>query len=244
MDGLVYLTGTRMVGLTDQLQVIATNLANANTAGFKGTTGRFSAAVAVAGPQYLGDTSQGGMAPTWPEFSGLRVDLSQGPIRKTDRPLDLAISGKAFFVVETPEGPRYTRKGRFHLSATGEVTDGAGNALGTESGALRIPAGTNEIVIGRDGQVSAGERGVGRIRLVDIPEPAALVSQGEVSFRNDGPEAVPAAGSEVIQGAVEESNVNSVREMISLITVLRAYEAEAHIARRVDSSHNELIKSA
>jgi flagellar basal-body rod protein FlgF len=243
MDSMIYLTGSRMSGLVDDLDVVATNLANANTAGFKATQGRFGAVLAALGPQAVGQPA-GGAAPTWPQFGELQVDLSQGPIRRTDRQLDLAISGSGFFVVDTPAGQRYTRKGRFYLSAEGDVTDGAGNTVGTEGGALRVPQGVRDLAVDRNGQVVADEQAIGRIRLVDIPEPQALVSEGWTNFRNDGRAATPAAASEIIQGAVEESNVNPVREMVVLITVLRAYEASAHIIKKVDAANGELIKAA
>ena len=244
MDSMVYLSGVRMDGLVDDLQVIATNLANANTTGFKGTVGKFQAVLAAASPQDLIMTPTGGMSLTWPEYADFRLDLSQGPIHRTDRPLDLAIRGDAFFVVETADGPRYTRKGRFFLNSDGEVTDGAGNRVSAEVGALRIPPDAGDITVGPHGEVSAGGRAIGRIKLVDVPQPDALVAVGWANYRNDGPEAKAAVGSEVIQGAVEESNVNAVQEMVALIEVLRAYEATAHILKRVDASAGELIKTA
>jgi flagellar basal body rod protein FlgG len=85
---------------------------------------------------------------------------------------------------------------------------------------------------------------IGRLKLVDVPKPDAMASEGDATFRNDGPPATPATSSEVIQGAIEESNVNAVREMVTLVCVLRAYEANSQIVRKVDGANGELIKAA
>jgi flagellar basal body rod protein FlgG len=220
MDSVIYLTGSHMNGLMDSLQVISNNLANANTAGL----GTFSL--------------------DWPELSDRWIDFSQGPVRRTGRPLDVAIQGDAFFVVDTPAGPRYTRKGRLYPNAQGELTDAAGNRFASDSGALRIPEGVAEIGVDRSGYVSADGQAIGRLKLVDIPEPDALVAEGWANFRNDGAPPMDALDSSVIQGAVEESNVNAVQEMVALIGVMRAYEASARIARRLDALNGRLIRTA
>ncbi len=243
MDNMIYLSGCRMGGLAENLQVIASNLANANTPGFKGTVCNFDAALAAAGTQ-ASDPAGGGAALTWPRLAGYRLDCSPGPIRRTERPLDLAIRGRGFFEVDTPDGPRYTRKGRAYVDAQGELKDGAGNRFASDSGTLRIPAGATEIGVGPDGQVSADGRALGRLKVVDVPDTKALVCEGEATFRNDGAAATPAANSEVIQGAVEESNVNAAREMVALINLMRAYEANAQIVRKVDGTNGQLIKTA
>lgn len=244
MPNMIYLTGSRMNALVDNLEVIAANLANANTPGFKRTVGKFKSVLQratwapVSGPRPIT------ISPDWPELSRPRTDFSQGPIRRTGRSLDLAIRGDAFFVVETPAGRRYTRKGRLYLNAAGELTDGAGNHFASESGRLQIPEGAGYLTVDPTGQVGAGEQIIGRLMLVDIPEPEALVAEGSSNFRNDGAPSVSAVGSQVMQGAIEQSNVSAVQEMVALIGVMRAYEASARIVKRLDSLSARLIQAA
>lgn len=244
MDSMIYLTGSRMNGLVDELQIIAANLANANTAGFKRTVGKFKAVLQLAAPAPAGAQRPAAVSPHWPELTGARIDFSQGPTRWTGRPLDLAVRGGAFFVVETEAGQRYTRKGRLYVSAQGELTDGTGNPFASDSGTLRIPDGSVQVSIDQQGQVTADGAAIGRLMLVDIPQPEALAAEGAARFRNDGPRAVPAVGSQIVQGAIEQSNVNPVRAMVALVGVMRAYEAAARIVRRLDSLNGELIKTA
>jgi len=244
MDNMIYLSGCRMTGLADNLQVVASNLANANTPGFMGTVCDFQAILAAGSPQDVSQAPDGGTALTWPELGSFQVDFSQGPVRRTERPLDLAIRGPAFFVVDTPAGPRYTRKGRVYTDPQGELKDGAGNLVASESGAMRIPQDATQITVSADGQVSADGRAIGRLKLVDIPARQMMASEGDATFRNDGSATTPAANSEVIQGAVEESNVDAVHEMVALVCLMRAYEANAQIVRKVDGANGELIKTA
>ncbi|MHC5033422.1 MAG: flagellar hook-basal body protein [Planctomycetota bacterium] len=244
MDSVVYLTGSHMNSLMDSLQVISTNLANANTAGFKRTVGKFREVLLSLGPLSMSAAGFGTSSLDWPELSDRSIDFSQGPIHRTSRPLDVAIQGDAFFVVDTPAGTRYTRKGRLYPNAQGELTDGAGNRFVSDSGALRIPEGVAEIAVDRSGHVSADGQAIGRLRLVDIPEPDSLVAEGWATFRNDGSSPTDALDSTVIQGAIEESNVNAVQEMVALIGVMRAYEASARIVRRLDALNGRLIRTA
>ena len=244
MDGTVYLTGSRLDGLAQNLDIIASNLANANTPGYKRTVGGFQAVLGAVGTGGTRAAWPAAVLPDWMELDTGHTDFQQGPIRRTGRPLDLAIQGDAFFEVETAAGPRYTRKGRLHLNAQGELTDGSGNRFASDSGALRLPEEAEDVAVSLDGTVTAGGEEVGRIRLVEIPDLDALVSEGSCTFRNDGAAAREAVGSRVIQGSVEESNVSPVHEMVALVNVMRAYESNARILHRTDSLTGRLIQTA
>ncbi|MHC4788343.1 MAG: flagellar hook-basal body protein [Planctomycetota bacterium] len=243
MDSAVYLTGNRMNGLVENLQIVATNLANANTSGFKRTVGKFQEVLQAAGAG-LALVGTGQAPLDWAELNASWTDFAQGPVRRTGRPLDLAIRGEAFFVVQTPAGPRYTRKGRLYLNAQGELSDGSGNRYASDGGALSIPDGVADVTVDVDGNIGADGQSIGRLTLMDIPRPDLLVAEGGGRFRNDGPPATDAVGSEVIQGSLEESNVNAVHEMVALIGIMRAYEASARILRRVDGLNGRLIQTA
>jgi len=238
MDSTLYVIGSRMDALAAQLQVVASNVANSNSTGFKRLVSTFAATGQGSAVE------QGGMSPLWPQLAGVALDVSQGALRSTGRPLDLAIQGGAFFEVETPEGSRYTRKGRLYLSPDGELTDAGGNRFVGDGGPLRIPEGTRRITVKDNGEILADDQSIGRIALVDIPNHASLVPVGSGIYRNDGPQGRPAVDSRLVQGAVEESNVKPVSEMVALIQVTRAYEAAARALRRLDTLSDQLIKTA
>jgi flagellar basal-body rod protein FlgF len=242
MDGAVYLTGNHMSALADNLDVIAANIANASTPGYKRGVCAFTAvlqAAAEATPSVTGEP-----ALIWARLTDRTTDFSQGPVGRTGRDLDLALQGRGFFVVETPAGTRYTRKGRLYVSPEGELVDGAGSRFAAQSGSLRVPAQAAKISVDSEGRVAADDQPVGQLMLMDIPEPDKLVAEGWANFRNDGPPARRAVGSQVIQGAIEESNVSPVREMVGLLGVMRAYEAGARLAKRLDALDGELVKTA
>ncbi len=238
MDSSLYVVGDRMDGLAIQLQVIASNVANANSAGFKRMVSTF-----VTQDQ-TEPVVEDVMDPVWPELAGVALDTSQGAIRNTGRPLDLAIQGDAFFAVETPDGTRYTRKGRINQTADGELTDPAGNRFMSAGGSLNIPDGTTHLTVQRNGELLADGQSAGRLALYDIPDQDALVPLGSGLYRNDGAAARQAVTSTVVQGALEESNVQPVSEMVNLIDVTRAYEAAVRVLRRMDSLSDQLVKSA
>jgi flagellar basal-body rod protein FlgF len=162
----------------------------------------------------------------------------------TGRPLDLALRGRGFFVVDTPAGRRYTRKGRICLNSEGELIDGNGNRFVADSGTLRIPEDAEGISISRSGEVVAGEERLGQLAVVDIPQPERLVAEGWSLYRNDGQRATPAVGAEVVQGAIEQSNVNVVNETVSLVQIMRAYETASRIVKRMDALNGQLVRSA
>lgn len=240
MESALYVGAHRMQGLTEDLQVVASNMANANTSGYKRTVGTFEAVLNAATLDALGRSGGVGATAHWPDFQGSRVDFSQGPVRRTGRELDVALDGDGFLVVDTPGGQRYTRKGRLHMSPTGELTDGAGHTFVSDSGALKLPAGAAEIVIDRSGQISADGTVVGKLQIFDVPDKTGLVAEGGATYRNTGRTGQAAAETSVVQGALEESNVNTVTEMVTLVSVMRAYEAVSRLMKRMESLQGKL----
>jgi flagellar basal-body rod protein FlgF len=238
MDSSLYVVGDRMDGLAAQLQVIASNVANADSAGFK----RMVSSFVTQDPTQ--PVEEDVMSPVWPELAGVALDTSQGPIRGTGRPLDLAVQGDAFFAVETPDGTFYTRKGRIYQTPTGELTDAAGNRFTGAGGSLHIPDGTTYVTVEKNGEIVADGQSVGQLALMDIPDHSALVPLGSGLYRNDGPAAQAAVTSTVVQGALEDSNVKPVSEMVALINVTRAYEAAARLLRQMGTMSDQLLKTA
>lgn len=244
MDSGPYVIGNRLNGLAQQLQLVASNMANANSTGYKRTVNSFVGELRRAASTPSAAGSLPTVRPVWPRLEEPRLDLSQGTVRKTGRPLDVAIQGQAFLEVATPQGTRYTRKGRLYRNPRGDLVDGAGNQYMGEGGSLNIPEDGGRISIRSDGEVLTDDQSVGTLRLVDIPQPNALVPVGAGMYRNDGPPAGTTVESTLIQGAVEESNVRPMDEMVSLLQVMRSYEAGARLLRKMDRAGSDLINTA
>lgn len=223
--------------LTQQhrLDTIANNLANVNTTGFKGDKLAFKDTFRRYAHDLIDpNTTLNGKVP-WPQANLLAqprisesvIDLSQGAMKSTGNPLDLAIAGDGFFRVQTPEGEFMTRQGVYHRSAEGFVVDGHGNQLLGEGGPLQIPEG-GVILIDAAGGVSVGGEFIDTIALVRVEDPRALEKVGHSLLRIRPDAAVQAVAAEdatVEQGFLEAANVNVVSEMVNMIEAMRAFEA-------------------
>jgi flagellar basal-body rod protein FlgF len=215
MDAAGYTTLTRQSGLMQEMQVIAQNIANGSTTGFRREGVVFSEYVAA-----LGDDPSLSMA----RASARVIDLTQADLTQTGGSFDLAIQGAdGFFQVETPEGPRLTRAGSFTPSAEGELVNPDGYRLLDLGGApVFVPPDARNIGIGRDGTVSADGTPVGQIGLWMPVDPKTLRHQAGTLF--SAAEVEPAAGGVILQGFLEDSNVQPVTEIARMITVQRSYE--------------------
>jgi flagellar basal body rod protein FlgG len=189
-------------------EVVAHNLANASTDGFKAE--RVFA-------RLLGAAGEGGAA------AQTATDLTAGTLRTTDNPLDVALQGDGFLVVRTPGGERFSRGGSLQLDAARRLVDGAGNPVLGERGPITLPAGAT-VRVAADGAVTVDDKPVDRLRVERAGAGAALAHEGGTLLVPDaGRRAVPADERRVRQGALEESNVNPVSAMVDMIAVQRAY---------------------
>lgn len=237
MDGMMPAVGSSMTALSDYYRAIASNLANADTAGYKRTV-----ETVFEREIYGGAGAQVGIVSDIPS-----VDHSQGSVLQTGRPLDLALAGEGFFVLDTPEGPRYTRHGTFMVSPTGQVVDSLGRTLAGAGGPISIPAGADvsQIHVAKDGSLSANGQTIGQIRLVEFADLTKLERGDATTFRA-GPSVAPAAATKTIinQGYQERSNVSIVRELTNLTAVARLYEANARSLRTYDEKVESLLQAA
>jgi flagellar basal-body rod protein FlgF len=229
MDKLSHLLSGQMDGLMWRLNGVAANVANANTPGFKRNVTNFRAVLREA-------TGESHLRPMG------SLDLSPGEIQQTGRPLDLALRGDGYFVLETPSGPRYTRRGRMLLNAQGELIDNAGNRFASENGSLQIPPNANQVTVTTSGEVKADGQSLGKIMTVTIPEPDKLRRAGHGLLRNTGAQARPSEETTVVQGAVENSNVRPVQEMVEMIEIMRAYQGAVRIKKRMGALRRELTQ--
>ncbi len=227
MDNVAYLGLARALSVDRRLEVIANNLANMDTPGFKAELER-STSVAWRG--------RSGGPVYFVQDLGRLFDPREGPLQRTGNPLDLAISGRGWFTVMTADGPAYTRAGHFQRDPTGRIVTTAGYALLDENGApIEIPPGTARVTVAEDGTVSTEEGPIARIRPVDFPAEAVLERAGEGLFVTEAvPE--PVEDFRLLQGMLEGSNVQPVRELTRMIQVQRSYER----ALQLISTHYEL----
>lgn len=216
--------------LARQMDVIATNLANLTTAGFKAETMIFTEVLEPAAPD--------GPLSLVHDVSFVR-DMTEGPMQETGNPLDLAIRGKGFFVVETAAGPRYTRHGAFQVDADGRVVTLEGKAvLGQGNAPIVVPPETSDVVVTRDGTVSADADEIGQVQVVEFDNPRALKKLAAGLYEAEGQAPRQAAEFEILQGMVEGSNVRGVVEMTRMIDVARSYQVAARLA---ESEHQRIL---
>lgn len=219
MDSGYYAACAGLRAQTETLELIANNVANINTTGFRGQQPQFSSLLAVA-------SEQGGMLSSavnnFNVLEASRLDLSQGSLEPTGNPLDLGIEGKGFFVIQTGKGTLYTRNGSFQVSAGGQLTTSGGDPVMGEQGAITLPSG--RISVSGDGTISVDGAVVGKLRLAEFasansPEPA-----GNTYYTAPDAAAQPAPDASLRQGMLESSNVNAVAAVTELIAVQRRAE--------------------
>jgi flagellar basal-body rod protein FlgF len=233
MDTPGYIVLSRLAAQQRATDVLAANIANADTPGYKANETVF--ATQLAAQQGI-DTARGGRELAFAIDRATYRDFSPGPQRTTGNPLDIAIGGEGFFVLQTPQGDRYTRAGRFTLNAEGGVVDAEGRAVMSDAGPLVIPPNTQHIEIKGDGSVLTETGPVGRLRLVRFEAPQQLQAEGNRNFAAP-PEspALPVDQPKLVQGAVEGSNVNSITEITRLTAELREFQFAAQFAEGEDN---------
>jgi len=237
MDNALYVGLSRQLTLRRELDIVANNIANANTTGFKAE--ELMVRTEPARPA----RTLGGTNPV--KFvldDGVTRDFSQGAMTKTGGDFDLAIEGQGFFKVQTAGGERYTRDGRFTTNPEGKlVTQGGAPVLDEGGGEILIDPKLGAVSIGKDGLVSQGQVRVGKIGVVSTQDLSALRKDGDNLYRNVANVTLQPAPSAVVhQGMLESSNVQSVVQITKLIEVQRAYES---MAKMMDNTA-ELTRSA
>ncbi|PZR36348.1 flagellar basal-body rod protein FlgF [Caulobacter segnis] len=237
MDNALYVGLSRQMTLRRELDVVANNIANANTTGFK--VEDLMVRTEQAKPA---KTLDGGSAVKFVLDSGVARDFTQGAMTKTGGDFDLAIEGKGFFHVQTAGGDRYTRDGRFTTNPTGQLTTQSGHlVLDDGGGPITIDPTLGPVNVGKDGVVSQGAVRVGKIAVVRPDSLASMAKDGDNLYRNTTNAALqPAPDAAVHQGMLEASNVQPVIEITKLIEVQRAYES---VAKMMDNT-SELSRTA
>lgn len=237
MDNALYVGLSRQMTLRRELDIVANNIANANTTGFK--TEDLMVRTEAAKPA----KTIGGANPV--KFvldDGVTRDFTQGAMTKTGGDFDVAIEGKGFFKIQTAGGERYTRDGRFTTNPEGKlVTQLGAPVLDEGGGEILIDPKQGPVTIGKDGIISQGALNVGKIGVVRPDDLSSLSKDGDNLYRNTSNTTLqPASDAVVHQGMLEASNVQSVVQITKLIEVQRAYES---MAKMMDNTA-ELTRSA
>jgi len=235
MDSGGYVTLTRQSGLMRELLVVAHNLANAGTSGFRREGVIFAEHVRALGP----DDPPLSMA----RAHGRSIDLGMGALNHTGRPLDFAIEGEGFFLVDAPGGDRLTRAGSFTPDSAGMLSTPLGHHLLDEGGApIFMPPQATEIGLGPDGTLSADGQPIARVALVVPEDVARLVREPGLLFHSLAGHR-PAETPRLYQGFLEDSNVDAMTEMARLVEVHRAYELGQQFLDREDDRIRGVIQT-
>lgn len=218
--------------------LMAQNLANAPVPGYRRQTLSFAEYVT---PQTPTSASQ-----STPPRHGSQVALhsssfAAGPYQSTGNPLECAIQGDGFFVLDGPNGPLYTRNGQFQINSANELTSASGYPLSSSTGPLRIPANAGQIVIGIDGTVSVDTVPLGQLRLASFANPNLLQRVGSTLFTAPQGVSPQTSTAWVRQGYREGSNVNVVNEMVQMIAGMRQYEAAGKAMRSLSDAMQQRI---
>jgi len=231
---------SRQAALRRQMDVVANNIANVDTSGFKGERMMFVEHLVK---------SKGGENLISPRLAYVRdiatmTDERAGAIDPTGNPLDVAIQGEGYFAVQTPTGERYTRNGRFQLDNTGQLVNQLGQPVLADGGSPIVFAPEDhEIVISRDGTVSTNNGEVGKLRVVKFANEQKLERTSGAQFiasADNAPQKVDRPS--VIQGSVENSNIEPIIEMANMISVHRAYDAVRSFIDREDERQKTMIR--
>jgi flagellar basal-body rod protein FlgF len=246
MENALLIGLSRQIALSRELDVVANNVANINTTGFKadGTVFREFLMPGARATQFTGADQRISYVQdraTWHDFS-------QGAVQTTGNPLDVAVDGNAFLVVQTSRGERYTRNGALQINATGQLVTSDGNPVLGESGPIVFQAGDHDINISQDGTITVREgsnnktdSNRGKLRLVSFAQVGRLQKDGSSLFAApSGTQPQAAQNPRLVQGAIEKSNVRSVVEMARMIDVTRSYTQIATLLQ----SQSDLGKTA
>jgi flagellar basal-body rod protein FlgF len=250
MSGSIYMAATGALAYEKRLQMISNNLANVNTVGFKKDLGRFKAfnlSLADNNKELPVSWQQSQAPEYWMQFSSY-TDFSSGDKKKTGNPFDLALTGRGFFCVKTPDGVRYTRRGDFTVNSDEVLVTHEGWPVLGRGGEIRIELAKpsdkkREFSVSEDGFVTVDGSQVDRLRIVDFTNSSGLEKAGHNFYRAVNPRTLEEMDEDfkVSQGFLELSNVDVVRMMTEMIEVLRGYESYQKTMRSIDDMNARLI---
>ncbi len=221
MDNTTNIALSRLSAQQRAMDVVAGNLANASTPGYRAERTVFADWL-VREP--AGAEPSGGRTIAFAQTRATYRDRAEGTLTQTGNPLDLALSGEGWFTVQTANGTRLTRAGRFTLQKDGSVTDEAGNPLlDTKAQPLKLSTADTDLTVKADGTLRSQNGVIGQIAVVVPNDPNRITAEGGRLFRADVPTA-PVARPKIVQGAVEDSNVQPIAEITRMISTERDFQ--------------------
>ena len=239
MPNTIYIALSRQMALRRQMDVTANNLANMNTNGFKREGVMFN--------EYLEEPRFNEKLAFVEDVASWR-NFSNGPLKTTGGSLDMAIDGPGFFKVQGENGIRYTRNGAFTMDADRQITTLQGYPVLNENDQpIVVPEGFGmRLDVGEDGTIvdldlEAGQNAIGRLHIVDFPDPQVLEAEGSNLFRTDIV-AETSLDSRVLQGVVEQSNVSGIVEVTTMIDTARAYESTSRLLQEEHNREREMVR--
>lgn len=234
MENPSYILLSQQSGLRRQMDVIANNLANTNTTGFKAERLMFAEYMVSKASNPL--TSGNGARISFVGQAGTLADTREGALQVTGNQLDMAIAGPGYFTVETPGGPRYTRDGRFELDGQGRIVNREGLPILNRAGQpLTVPAGVTRIEVSNSGRLTSDKGDVGELGLVKFENDMALRKIGGNLYETDAAPQPVDATTRIQQNMVEASNVQSILEVSNMIEIQRRYQASQ---RMLEAEHD------
>lgn len=226
MENTIYAGLSRQMALQAQMDIVANNIANMSTPGYRGQNMVFT--------EYLSEPKGIEDPLSMVVDYGHYQNTAAGPIRQTGNPLDIALQGKGYFAVQTNEGQMYTRAGNFQINVNGELVTGAGHLVSGEGGGpIIVPQGARDIYVDENGAVATEEGEIGRLQIVEFENEQELEATGNGLYKTEAA-ALPADETRVMQGMLEDSNVTPILEMTRMIDVTRAYQSTQ---RMLQSEH-------
>lgn len=230
---------SRQMALQRQLDVVANNMANINSTGFKAENILFEEYVMPG----AADRSfpNGSQALSYVHDWATMHDLAPGAMVQTGNPLDVALQGEGFLAIQTPDGDRWTRNGVFEINAAGVLVTQNGHPVQAQGGGeFRFAPEETDITITPDGTVSSSAGLKGQLRVVEFANPQELSREGDTLFAGGNP--LNAQATSVVQGATERSNVSGITEMAEMVRVTRAYTSLADLIQRQDDLRRSAIQ--
>ncbi len=238
MDNVSLLSLSYQLAAYRSMDVIANNIANISTPGYKRESVKFEELVQQVKP---GEDQKGPQTLSFVRDAGVTRDIGGGRMEQTGAPFDLALNGQGYFVVQTAAGERYTRNGHFTLNADGTIVTESGDPLLGDGGPVTITPDDGDISFGADGTITGKQGELGKLRLVDFANPRDLQKEGDSLYAANQP-ANPAPDAVLSQGMLESSNVQPVLEISRMIEVMRSYEATSSLEKSDSDMKRQAIQ--
>jgi flagellar basal-body rod protein FlgF len=234
MESVSHITLSHQTGLKRQMSTLSNNIANVNTTAYREEDMMFE--------EVLQETQDGETGTlSFTQDVSTYYDLEQGALKKTGNPLDVAINGDGYFTVETDEGPRYTRDGAFTLDAENQlVTKEGRNVLDAQGNPIEVPENAGEIEVARDGTISTPEEDIAQLGVASFDNAQELDRLPDSLYAPGGQEPAPAENPEIHQGMLEQSNVQPIKEMTTMMKVVSSYQSTQSM---MDNDHQRQLRA-